>query len=210
MRALRGLDVAEELAEVARELVTHSDVQAASNLAATEAMAAFAAGDLAEARRLWQRSGILMSGQSPVMLARAARAALWARDPAGALEDLAALEATRFHGPSVDADRSTMRAGVAALEERSGEALSSYREALHAWRDLGLAWDEALCGVDMALFLDASDPLVRAAADVSRATLTRLEAAPILARLEARMGGSAPAASTPVANERLVTDPTRA
>ena len=176
LRALRGEDVGDAVAEVERELVVHSDVQAGSILAAVQALAALAASDLAGARRHWHRSGDLMSGMLPVTRPRAARAALWARDAEGVREDLATLEATLFHGPSVDADLKTIRAGLAALEGRTGEALSGYREVLALWRDLGLAWDEALCGLDMVLLLGTGDPEVRAAAESSRATLVRLEA----------------------------------
>jgi len=60
-----------------------------------------------------------------------------------------------------------------------------YGEALQGWRDLGLAWDEALCGLDMALLLDPGEPDVRAAAEAAREILVRLEAAPLVARLDA-------------------------
>jgi hypothetical protein len=65
-----------------------------------------------------------------------------------------------------------------------------YRDALREWRDLGLLWDEALCGLDMATLLDPADPEVRAAADAAREILVRLEAAPFLARLDAAMARS--------------------
>lgn len=63
-------------------------------------------------------------------------------------------------------------------------------EALCAWRDLGLAWDEALCGLDMATFLDPADREVRAAAEAAREILVRLEAAPFIARLDAALARS--------------------
>ena len=68
--------------------------------------------------------------------------------------------------------------------------MALYRDALRGWRDLGLAWDEALCGLDMATLLDPADPEVRAAADAAREILVRLEAAPFLARLDAAMARS--------------------
>jgi hypothetical protein len=81
----------------------------------------------------------------------------------------------------------TVQAGVAALEGRRADAMSLYRDSLRAWRDLGLAWDEALCELDMVLLLGLDDPEVRAAGDAARDILTRLEAAPILARLDAAL-----------------------
>ena len=83
-----------------------------------------------------------------------------------------------------------VRAGLAALEGRPTDALPLYREALRAWRDLSLAWDEALCGLDMATLLDLADPEVRAAAAQAREILVRLEAAPFIARLDAALARS--------------------
>jgi len=101
--------------------------------------------------------------------------------------DLAALDASGVHGRAVEADGVTIRAGIAALEGRPTEAIALYRDALRSWRDLGLAWDEALAGVDMALLLDPTDPWVRANAEAAREILVRLEAAPFIARLDAAL-----------------------
>ena len=65
--------------------------------------------------------------------------------------------------------------------------MALYRDALREWRDLGLVWDEALCGLDMATLLDLTDPEVRAAATAAREIMVRLEAAPFVARLDAAM-----------------------
>ena len=56
------------------------------------------------------------------------------------------------------------------------------------WRELGLAWEEALCGLDMAILLDPADPAVRAAAETAREILTRLGATPFLEQLEEATG----------------------
>ncbi len=109
-------------------------------------------------------------------------------DGAGATEDLEAVDASGFHGPALEADRATIRAGIAALEGRASEALNLYRVALAVWRDLGLTWDEALCGLDMALLLDPAETEVRAAAERARETFTRLGAAPFVARLADAIG----------------------
>ena len=104
----------------------------------------------------------------------AARCALLAGDAAAAKEDLAAAESEGVFGRSSDDELMAIRAGIAALEGQSREALSLYREVLREWRDLGLVWDEARCAIDMATLLDPSDPEVAAAADGARVILTSL------------------------------------
>jgi len=145
----------------------------------------FTEGRLGEARERWRRAIELTA--SPESLPYPARAALWDRDADAARADLAEFDASGVHGPALEADRTTIRAGIAALEERTADALALYREALRAWRDLGLPWDEALCALDMAVLLDPSAPEVQAAADSAREILSRLGAKPFLERLEAAM-----------------------
>ena len=185
--ALRGEPIDDRLAEVKGLLGDSDDPQMGAGAAMAASFAAIAIGDLHAARTSWQRAASLVATVLPVALPLAARAALWAGDAAAAREDLAALDASGFHGPAIEADRRMIRAGLAALEGRPADALSLYREALPAWRDLGLAWDEALCGLDMATLLDPADPEVRAAAEAAREILVRLEAAPFIARLDAAM-----------------------
>ena len=84
-----------------------------------------------------------------------------------------------------------IRAGLAALAGRPDESLGLYREVIPAWRALGLPWDEALVGIDMATLLDPSHPEVRATAASSREILVRLEARPFIERLDAALGESA-------------------
>ena len=117
--------------------------------------------------------------------ASAAHAAFWAGDIAGAAGELAAIEASGFRAPAVEARRVMIRAGLATAEGRRGEALALYREALRRWRELRLAFDEALCGLDMVTMLDPEEPEVRAVAESTREILTRLGATPLLDRLEA-------------------------
>jgi hypothetical protein len=93
----------------------------------------------------------------------------------------------------------TIRAGLAALEGRPADALGQYREALRGWHDLGLAWDEALTGLDMCTLLDPSEPAVSAAAESTRQILVRLGAKPFLERLDAAMGRAQSAESPTIA-----------
>ena len=205
--ALRGETVDDQLTEI-RHLVGDSDDPQMRLMALmAEAFAAFGKGDLDPARKAWEQAAALTGSTLAVVLPLAARAALWLGDAVAAREDLAAHEVSGFHGPAIEADRATVRAGIAALEGRAADALSFYREALRAWQDLGLAWDDALCGLDMALLLDPADPEVRAAAESSREILVRLEAMPFIARLDEALGRSTVSGTRSA--ESTVTVPTR-
>jgi class 3 adenylate cyclase/tetratricopeptide (TPR) repeat protein len=191
--ALRGTPV-EDRIEAARRLAQDSgladDPQMHTAIDRLEGYAAFATGRLANAAAVWRAAAGLIGGLLPEFLPRASRASLWERDAIAIRSDLALLDDAGHHGPVVEAERLTFRAGLAALEGRSGDALTLYRDALRAWRDLGLPWDEALCGLDMALVLDPSEPEVRTAADAARDVFVRLGAAPFVARLDAALARS--------------------
>ncbi|MFI5255042.1 MAG: AAA family ATPase [Candidatus Limnocylindrales bacterium] len=202
--ALLGEPTHEMVVEVEQLLAGATDVMRLATLDWAKAWAAFGEGRLADARLHWRQAIAVVS--SPEDLPQPARAALWAGDVAAARVDLAELDASGVHGPALEADRMTIRAGIAALEGRTADALALYREALRAWRDLGLAWDEALCGVDMASLLDPAEPEVRTAAEAARVTLVRLGAKPFLARLEAALArptGRAASPSPPAARPAL-------
>jgi tetratricopeptide (TPR) repeat protein len=115
----------------------------------------------------------LMSGSG---LPLAARFATFDRSHENAAADLAAFDAMGMHSPAFEADRLTMQAGVAALEGRTRDALALYRAAIDAWRDLGVAWDEALCELQMVRTLDPAEPEVASAAESARSIFTRLGA----------------------------------
>jgi hypothetical protein len=102
-----------------------------------------------------------------------------------------------MHGPAISAGRAELDAGLLALDGPKPAALARYREVLQAWRDLGLAWDEAITAIDMATLLGPAEPDVIAAAQIADATFQRLGAKPFLARLRAAMGGLEPVAASP-------------
>jgi len=186
VHACRGEDVTAELAELQRLI---GDDWAGTTAHVDDAMgnAAMANGRLGDARTAWRHLADQDAGNAPEFRYRAARPALWDRDVAGAQADLAALDATGVHGTVVELRRTTIRAGLAALEGRSAEALLLYREALRGWRDVGQTWDEALTGIDMATLLDPADAEVRTAATSAREILVRLGANPFVARLDAAL-----------------------
>ena len=117
--------------------------------------------------------------------------ALWSLDREAAAADLEALDATGVHGRVVEICRLTIRAGLAALDGHTADALASYDEALRGWRDLRLPWDEALTSIDMAILVDPIQPEVQAAGASGREILSRLRASPFLARLDAGLAASA-------------------
>src|SRR3954471_2217636 len=166
------------------------------------ANAALSAGDLQSAQAEMEAISAFDPSNRPEFCYRAGRPALWS----GNLEDArrladAADEAGGF-GPLVAARRHTSRAGIAALEGRTADALSLYRDALRGWRSVHAVWDEALTGIDMATVLDPSEPDVAAAIKSTREILERLGAKPYLERLDAAVtsqsaGVTPPHASTP-------------
>ena len=212
LRSLRGEDATADIEAAAALRGPITDPQYESYERLARAWMAFAAGDLAGARTEAERAAAVTSYFAPLGLPLAARAALWAGDAADARRLLDQLRNLSFWGLAIDADRTAMAAGVAALDGRGGEALAGYREALRAYRHLGLAFDEAAAVVDMFTLLPSPErdaPDVVAAVAAARETLDRLRARPFLARLDSGVrGGAVPAsgsAATPSAAAPLRT-----
>ena len=187
-RALRGQLATDELAQFEAMFVDATDPVNQSNMLDVLASCAFGEGRLGDAQGHARRASEL--AYFPGGHVMAVRSTLWAHDLEAARSTVASFEATGAHGPALEANRVTLRAGIAALEGHTADALALYRDALRAWRDLGLPWDEALCAIDMATLLDPGEREVREAAEAARETLARLGAKPFLERLEAAMAGS--------------------
>ncbi len=151
---------------------------------------AFGAGRLSDAYDAATEYGRVRPVEASYVYLYAAICALWERDGERAAAALAALDSTGVHGRVVDVDRRTIRAGLAALDGRPGDALSAFREALEGWRDLGSPWREALTAITMGTLLEPSDPEVQAAAEAAREILVRLRSAPFIVRLDAALAGS--------------------
>jgi len=191
VRDWRGEEVDALLAEVER-LAVDIDPNVLSSVDDARAGRAFARGDFETAAAVYRRLAEPGTNAADSMFTLAARASLLRRDAASASSDLEALEATGIHGLLINARRLSIRAGLAALDGRSADAMALYRDALRGFRDLGLPVDEAFTAIEMAMLLDPADPEVRAAADAARAILTRLRARPFLERLEAALARPAP------------------
>jgi hypothetical protein len=184
---LRGAQTSDLVAETTRLVGASTDPTLLAALHNASAYEAFGTGRFADARGAWHRLAEVSIGNLADATARSARAALWSSDLAAARTDLAIIDGSGLHGAAVEADRATIQAGIAALEGRSADAVGLYRAALRTWRDLGLAWDEALCGLDMALLLDPADAEVAAAAGAAREILVGLGAVPFVERLDTAM-----------------------
>ncbi|HEY2916479.1 MAG TPA: adenylate/guanylate cyclase domain-containing protein [Candidatus Limnocylindrales bacterium] len=189
-KSLRGDDGTADAAEGER-LRTEagiSDPQWQSYEHWSQAWIAFARGDLAtasaEAVRAMEVTDYFMALAWPL----AVRAALWSgdADAARAIIELPGIQG--FAGALTDADQVLARAGLAAVDGRSAEAIAGFREALRGYRAIGASFAEAVAAVDLATLLPAAE---RRAADLdeairtAEATLSRLGARPFLERLEA-------------------------
>ncbi len=166
---------------------------------------AHARGRWAEAAAAWIRVADISDLNAPYALLRAGRVAILARDPALAQAALDRMDALGSRGRAIDADRSTIRAGLAMLAGDEDAALAGYRVALVAYRDLGLAWEEALVGMEAVSMIGTGDPEVAGWIDTARATFTRLDAGPMLVLLDRVVAAAAPRVATgeaarPVAN----------
>jgi class 3 adenylate cyclase/predicted ATPase len=185
IRASRGDPVADGIAELDSLVANKSDPQITTSTLDTKANAAQAEGRFEDAQRHWLTIADMWASQAPASYYQAGRPALWAGDADALRRHRDGLDATGFHGPVVEARRVTMNAGVAALEGSAREALAGYLEAIQAWRDLRIVWEEALTGLDMATVLDPELPEVRNVARSTREILERLRARPYLERLDA-------------------------
>ena len=188
--SLRGEDPAEEAGWLERYLGASDAKSFRGGIPEVRFWVAFGAGRLSDAYDAATEYGRVRPDEASYIYFYAAICALWEREGEQAAAALAALDSAGARGPVVDMDRRTMRAGLAALEGRAGDALSAFREALAGWRDLGSPWREALTAITMATLLEPADPEVRSAADAARKVLVRLRAAPFIARLDAALARS--------------------
>ncbi len=198
--AWRGRDVGDRPVETIREAEEAGDPQQLANGLAWAMEWAFLSGDFASAvahgrRLLGQDAFTTLNTQFMV-----GRAALHAGDLATAESAARSLEP--MPGGAANVDRAALRAGIAAVEGRTEEALAGYRAALAGYRELGLPFDVAMTGLDMAALIGPREPAVVAAAADARTTFAELGAAPLLARLDRLVASSSakPAPASAVAS----------
>ena len=187
LRAFRGEPTSGLAADLEAIPTSGEDPVKDGTLAWGRGAIAYASDRYDDARTQWHRFAEVFGQGAAEGFLLAARCALLAHKAEDARQDLARVDAVGRRGRAIDADRTTVRAGLAALDGRPHDALALYREAMDVWRDLGLIWDEALCAIDMASLLGPEEPDVRAAAERAREILTQLGAKPFLDRLESAM-----------------------
>jgi class 3 adenylate cyclase len=186
--AYRGRDTSADIAFSERVRAGVTDPQFESYELFARATTSLASGDLATAMEQSERAATITDYFTPLAIPLAARAAVWARDAAAARRLMETPALARFSGPALDADRTRIRAGVAALDGNIAEAIALFRESMQANRAFGLAFDAALTGIDVATVLGTAERSTAEVAewiDVARATLEGLDARPLLDRLEA-------------------------
>lgn len=188
-RALRGQPREDLLAEMRAGEI--SELQVVQELERAEANDELAHGRLAEAgarlERLKQAAGDIDDHLWT------ARIAAWRRDGPALSSALEALHTSGRHGDMSVGLELEIRGCLAAMQGATEEATRKFHESRDIWRRLGLPWDEALLGIDMASVMDPALPQVQEAISRSREILTRLGARPLLERLEAIAGVGATA-----------------
>jgi hypothetical protein len=193
IRSLRGEDIAHDAERLEQLFGGWED--SSVEVLSLRSQVFFGAGRMREAYEAYMGHARAHPDEGSFLFPEAAICALWDRDREHTAEALAALDALGVHGRVISNHRRTIRASLAALEGRTGEALAGFREALADWRDLGLPWRIALTAIVMATVLDPSEPEVRAAAEEARGILARLGARPFLERLDMLMARSGMPAS---------------
>lgn len=182
--AWRGALDAGEIPAIRTALGAVEDRDVQASVDDLEGTLAMADGRFADAAAAWLRVADASDLNAPYALPRAGRAAVLGGDAGLARTALDRLAALGSRGRAIDADRTTIRAGLALFEGDRAAALAGYRAAATAYRELGLAFDEALLGLEAARMLGAAEPEVAGWADSSRTTLTRLGAVPLLGLLD--------------------------
>ena len=145
------------------------------------AMASLACGLLEDARR---RAVAAVQADphginTPLAIAIWCRACLWQGDATGARAALAA--GSGYHGRIMAALRTTVRAGLAALDGDVASAMACYDEAFAAWAALQCLLPLQLARLDAARLLGAEQ--AAGALQDARRELGEMRAAPLLALL---------------------------
>ncbi len=184
LNALRGRDVSAEFTALeawARENGGVSTLASLEGLRADVAASEARLADACDALLLAARGDAL---NAPAHTRLAGVFALTAADVARAELALVALDATGIHGRLWDLDRQLIQTGIAALTDRTGAELRSFREVINGYRDMGLPYRLAQAVLVVLATLGAGEPEIAALADEADGIARRLGAKPILRELD--------------------------
>jgi class 3 adenylate cyclase/predicted ATPase len=195
LRAFRGQQVAELVAQIASLGGGPGDTVHRTVTLWCEAVQAFVAGNFASARTHWHAYGDEFSQGTLDAYLSAAECAIALGDPAAAREDLATVQPLIRRRNVSKARVTGILAAIDALEGREDEASAGFRVAIEELQALGTAFYEAECVQELAATLDTDEPELLAAIERTRAFLARVGAAPLLERLDARLATRAGAAT---------------
>jgi hypothetical protein len=189
-RALLGIPVDKDLAQIDAGLQTLDDPQFVAFSHTVRSVAAWARGDEVAARAESLATIGEDASRSLLAYAMAGRHALLARDLAAARQDRDGLAALSPHSAHAARLRE-LEGGIAALEGRTAEALERFGEAIPVYEGLGLSLDIAIAGMVMLTVMDPAEPRVRAAGLEARARFAAIGAKPFVARMDAILGHEA-------------------
>jgi class 3 adenylate cyclase/tetratricopeptide (TPR) repeat protein len=188
--AVSGRPVGEPVAELKEMMRVDPEAMNLGEGGRTLAWVALVEGHFADATREALTAGEHYAGNLVGLLGVAGRAALWGGDVGAAASCIGRLTVLSRAATAVEIDVRTLRAGVDAAEGRRVESLAGYRAAMAGWREFGLRFDLALCGLDAVHLLGPDEPEVRAMGDEARAIFEDLGARPFLERLDAALAAS--------------------
>jgi len=162
---------------------------------------ALSEGRFVDAARAWVANAERSDLNAPYALPKAGVAAVLGRDAAIAQDVLGRLAAVGGRGRALETDAMTIRAGIAALDGRTDEAMAGFRLAWSRFGDLGLVWDQALLALAAATTIGPEDPDVAGWLGEAQTVFERLRATPLLAMADgfaaSVWSGRATAASRP-------------
>jgi class 3 adenylate cyclase/tetratricopeptide (TPR) repeat protein len=186
--ALRGRPFEASLERAETFARTTDEPQVVGQINSTRAWLALVGGEFGDAfAAAWANAEINPANVAEDMPV-AARAALWAGKADDARTAADQLASIGVHGRAINASLTTIEAGLAALKGDTDHATGGYRDAIRQWRDIGAAFDLALCELDFVKFVGGENPEAKAAAEEAESIFQRLGAPAFLQRLNDAVG----------------------
>ncbi|MHB8400314.1 MAG: hypothetical protein ACYDCI_15480, partial [Candidatus Limnocylindrales bacterium] len=186
--AVRGVDVRGRLEELAT-LGDEGDPVFGATTWLARLWAALADGRMADAHHAGLMVAEVSTLNRPYGLLWAVYATIRDGDAVAARRTLDDLAALAVRGPSLDAERLALEAGVLSLEGRWPEATSRFQEAARRLRDLRVDLDLAVMLILAVSVAPPGDPFAASAATEARAILNRIDAPPFIVQLDRLLAG---------------------